>query len=145
VSDIFLPKKRSEIMSKIRVAGTKPEKIVRKFLIENGLHFSKNSKLIKGKPDIVLSKYKTVIFVNGCFWHGHKNCKASKLPETRKNFWKTKINGNIIRDKKNIKELKKLGYTVMIIWQCSLKNKRVKEKTLNKILLKLDLIKKETI
>ena len=99
MSDIFSKQKRSEIMSKISGKETKPEILVRKFLFANGYRFRKNDKRYLGKPDIVLPKYKTIIFIHGCFWHGH-NCLAGKLPETRKEFWKEKINGNIERDKK---------------------------------------------
>lgn len=129
MNDIYSKRKRSKIMSSIRGKETNPEIIVRKFLFSKGFRYRKNVKPLPGKPDIVLSKYKTVIFVNGCFWHNHKNCKASKLPETRKDFWKNKINGNVLRDKRNYYKLKKLGYKVIIIWQCSLKNKTKKEKT----------------
>jgi DNA mismatch endonuclease, patch repair protein len=121
-------------MSSIGGKETTPEIIVRKYLFSKGLRYRKNVKTLPGKPDIVLSKYKTVIFVNGCFWHSHKNCKSSKLPETRKDFWKNKINGNVLRDKKNYYNLKKLGYKVIIIWQCNLKNKIKKEKTFKKLL-----------
>ena len=132
MSDIFSKQKRSEIMSKISGKETKPEILVRKFLFSNGYRFRKNDKRYLGKPDIVLPKYKTLIFIHGCFWHGH-NCLAGKLPETRKEFWKEKINGNIERDKKNIIELEKQGWKVITIWQCGLKNKIVREKTLNEL------------
>ena len=129
MTDIFPKQKRSEIMSKISGKETKPEILVRKFLFANGFRFRKNDKRYPGKPDIVLPKYKTVIFVHGCFWHGH-NCPAGKLPETRKEFWKEKINGNIERDKRNKIELEKQGWKVITIWQCELKNKEVRNETL---------------
>jgi len=132
MADIFTKKKRSEIMSKISGKETKPEILVRKFLFANGFRYRKNDKRYPGKPDIVLPKYKTVIFVHGCFWHGH-NCPAGKLPETRKDFWKNKIQGNIERDKKNKIELEKKGWRVITIWQCELKNKKIQDETLNKI------------
>ena len=132
--DIYSQKKRSQIMSSIGGKETKPEIIVRKFLFSRGYRYRKNVKTLPGKPDIVLPKYKTVIFINGCFWHNHKNCKASKLPETRHDFWKKKITGNILRDKKNYQKLKKLGYKVIIIWLCNLKSKIKREKTFGKIL-----------
>jgi len=131
MSDIFSKKKRSEIMSKIRATETKPEKIVRKFLFAKGFRFRKNLKSLPGKPDIVLSKYKTAIFIHGCFWHGHKNCKAATLPKTRKKFWTDKITDNKKRDAKNYKELKKIGWKVITIWQCQIKNKSRQERTLN--------------
>ncbi len=133
MSDIYSKQKRSEIMSKISGKETKPEILVRKFLFANGFRYRKNDKRYPGRPDIVLPKYKIIIFVHGCFWHGH-NCSAGKLPETRKEFWKNKIQGNIERDKKNKTELEKQGWKIIIIWQCELKNKKVKEKTLNELL-----------
>jgi len=132
MSDIFTKQKRSEIMSKISGRETKPEILVRKFLFANGFRYRKNDKRYPGKPDIVLPKYKTVIFINGCFWHGH-NCPAGKLPAMRKEFWKNKIKGNIERDKKNKTELEKQGWQVITIWQCKLKNKGIREKTLNEL------------
>ena len=133
MADKFSKQKRSEIMSKISGKETKPEILVRKFLFAQGFRFRKNDKRYPGKPDIVLPKYKTVIFVHGCFWHGH-NCPAGKLPETNKKFWEKKIKENIERDKKNEIELKKLGWKVITIWQCELKNKDVRVKTFDKIL-----------
>ena len=132
MTDIFPKHKRSEIMSKISGKETKPEILVRKFLFANGFRFRKNDKRYPGKPDIVLPKYRTVIFVHGCFWHGH-NCPAGKLPETNKKFWTEKISGNIERDKKNKKELKKLGWNVITIWQCELQNKNERIKTFEKL------------
>ena len=87
-------------MSKISGTETKPEILVRKYLFGKGFRFRKNDKRLPGRPDIVLPKYKTVIFIHGCFWHGH-HCKAGKLPETNKDFWENKINSNMERDKKN--------------------------------------------
>ena len=129
MSDIYSKRKRSEIMSKISGTETKPEILVRKYLFSKGFRYRKNDKRLPGKPDIVLPKYKTVIFVNGCFWHGH-HCRAGKLPETNKEFWKSKINSNIERDKRNQRELRKLGWKVIVIWQCELKNRKLKAKKL---------------
>jgi len=129
LSDIYSKQKRSEIMSKISGKETKPEILVRKYLFSEGFRFRKNDKRLPGRPDIVLPKYKIVIFIHGCFWHGH-HCKAAKLPETNKEFWKSKINSNIERDKKNQRELRKLGWKVIVIWQCELKNKKLTAKKL---------------
>lgn len=96
-------------MSKISGKDTKPEILVRKYLFSKGFRFRKNVKDLPGKPDILLSKYKTIIFINGCFWHGHENCKKSALPATNIAFWKGKISSNIIRDKKIYVELSKHG------------------------------------
>lgn len=119
-------------MSKISGTETKPEILVRKYLFGKGFRFRKNDKCLPGRPDIVLPKYKTVIFIHGCFWHGH-HCKAGKLPETNKEFWGNKINSNIERDKKNQHKLEKLGWKIIIIWQCKLKNKKMMTKKLKEI------------
>lgn len=135
--DIYTRDKRSDIMSKISGKETKPEILVRKYLFSQGFRYGKNVKDLPGRPDIVLPKYKTLIFVHGCFWHGHKNCKAAKLPETRKQFWKKKISGNMNRDKKNIKELKQSGWNVITVWQCQIKSKARQKKTLTNIVNKI--------
>ena len=122
MTDIYIKAKRSDIMSKISGKETKPEVIVRKFLFANGFRYRKNDKRLPGKPDIVLPKYKTVVFVHGCFWHRHKDCNYSKLPDTNTEFWEKKINANVLRDKKNQKELDKLGWKHLKVWQCSLSN-----------------------
>ena len=106
MSDIYSKSKRSEIMSKISDKETKPEILVRKFLFSKGFRFRKNVKELLGKPDIVLPKYKTVVFIHGCFWHGH-SCKRGALPETNHKFWQEKINKNIERDSRNTSQLKK--------------------------------------
>jgi len=136
MADIFSKQKRSEIMSKVRSKNTKPEETVRKYLFSKGFRYRKNVKTLPGSPDIVLPKYKTVIFVNGCFWHGH-NCSKGKLPKTRKEFWVNKINANIQRDNKNYELLKKQGWKVIVIWECELKSKKVREKTLKNLENKL--------
>ena len=122
MADIYSREKRSELMSKVRSVSTKPERIVRKTLHASGFRFRINQKDLPGKPDIVLPKHKTVILVHGCFWHQHKNCPKSKLPSTNKEFWKVKLTGNLERDKRNIKELKKAGWRVLVIWECEVKN-----------------------
>lgn len=130
--DIFSKSKRSYIMSKISGKETKPEILVRKYLFSQGFRYRKNVKKLPGKPDIVLPKYKTIIFVNGCFWHGHENCKKSALPATNIAFWKGKISSNIIRDKKTYAELSDMGYKVLVIWQCEL-NAKKREITLSEL------------
>ena len=121
MSDIFSSQKRSDIMSKIGGKNTKPEILVRKFLFSRGFRYRINVKTLPGKPDIVLPKYKTVIFINGCFCHGH-NCKKGKLPSSNIDFWKEKISNNKSRDDKNSDLLAKLGWKVIIIWQCEISN-----------------------
>ena len=132
MTDIYSKNKRSGIMSKISGKETKYEILVRKFLFEKGFRYRKNDKRLPGRPDIVLPKYKTIIFVHGCFWHGH-HCKAGKLPETNKEFWENKINSNIERDKKNQNKLEKLGWKIIIVWQCELRNKKITTEKLKEI------------
>lgn len=123
IADIYSKEKRSNIMSKIRGMKTKPEELVRKFLFSKGFRYRINDKRYLGRPDIVLPKYNTIIFINGCFWHGHENCKAAKLPDTNTEFWRKKISDNEVRDRKNIERLRNEGWNVIIIWQCEIKNK----------------------
>ena len=115
-------------------ANTKPEIIVRSILFKLGFRFRLNGKVSKkymakgklpGKPDIVLAKYKTVIFVNGCFWHHHEGCKRATWPKTNKDYWVPKIKKNITRDKENIEKLEKLGWNVYIIWECEINDKKL--------------------
>ncbi len=117
-------------MSKIRGRGTKPEELVRKFLFSKGFRYRINDKRYPGRPDIVLPKYHTMIFVHGCFWHGHENCKAATLPETNTEFWRKKISENKVRDRNNIKKLRNESWNVIIIWQCEIKNKKNRDKRL---------------
>ena len=119
---------RSMNMSHIRSTNSKPEKIVRKYLFSKGLRYRKNVRTLPGKPDIVLRKYKTVVFVNGCFWHKH-DCGRFVMPSSNTEYWSKKINGNIERDKANISKLEDLGWRVLVIWECQLK-KKVVEKSL---------------
>ena len=116
---------RSKNMSHIRSTNSKPEEIVRKYLFSKGFRYRKNVRTLPGCPDIVLPKYHTVIFVNGCFWHGH-GCRRGHLPETNHNYWDEKIHRNMVRDQENQANLEALGWTVLTIWQCEIKisNKR---------------------
>ncbi len=109
-------------MSMIKGKDTNPEIVVRKFLHKNGFRYRLNDKNLPGKPDIVLPKYKTVIFVNGCFWHGHENCKYFVVPKTKTEWWLEKINKTRARDKLKINELKDLGWRIKVIWECELKS-----------------------
>lgn len=112
---------RSYNMSRIRSKNTKPEEIVRKYLFSQGFRYRKNDARLPGKPDIVLPKHKTVIFVNGCFWHKHEGCRYFVWPKSNAEFWKTKIEGNVERDQQNYKLLKELGWKVVVVWECELK------------------------
>lgn len=123
--DVHDKKTRSYNMSQVKNKNTKPEEIVRKFLFSKGFRYRKNVSKLQGKPDIVLPKYKTVIMVNGCFWHGHSNCKKATIPQTNSEFWLNKINGNVLRDQNNKLILENEGWKVLIVWECELnKNKR---------------------
>ena len=113
---------RSRNMSAIKSKNTKPEIAVRKMLHALGYRFRLHRKDLPGSPDIVLPKYKTVIFVHGCFWHRHENCKFASTPKTRNEFWENKFNENMKRDKNNFKELKKLNWNLLVIWECETKN-----------------------
>lgn len=127
---------RSYNMSCIRSVNTKPEILVRKFLFSNGIRYRLHSGKLKGKPDIVINKIQTVVFVNGCFWHGHKDCNNSKTPESNRVFWVNKIKNNIKRDRENCRILRKEGWNVIVIWECELSVKKI-EKTFSKLLKKL--------
>lgn len=114
-------------MSHIRSKETKPEDVVRKFLFSNGFRYRKNDKRYPGKPDIVLPKYKTIIFVHGCFWHQHPGCKAARIPDTNSDYWRDKFMRNIARDKKDQQRLKDLGWRVIVVWECEILNKSKRE------------------
>ena len=134
MADKFLPKKRSEIMSHVSGKETKPEILVRKYLFAHGFRYRKNVINLPGKPDIVLRKYKTVVFVHGCFWHGHRGCAKAILPITRKAFWENKISGNMLRDRGHISLLKEMNWNVIVVWQCEIQNKIKQNKRLAALL-----------
>ena len=127
--DVHDKKTRSYNMSRIRGRNTKPEEIVRKYLFANGFRYRKNDRRLPGTPDIVLPKYHTVIFVNGCFWHGHEGCRYFVWPENNAEFWKKKISDNITRDSRNHEALRTLGWTVLTVWECQLKNQQTETLT----------------
>ena len=125
--DVHDKKTRSYNMSRIKGKNTKPEELVRKFLFSQGFRYRKNDAKLPGTPDIVLPKYKTIIFVNGCFWHGHINCKYFVVPKTNTEFWLNKIETNRQRDARKIFELQSLGWRVIVLWECQLKKNVVDE------------------
>lgn len=127
MADVHDTETRSYNMSRIKGKNTKPELLVRKFLFANGFRYRLHDKKLPGKPDIVLPKYKTVIFVHGCFWHGHEHCKYYSVPKTKTEWWLNKINGNIANDNKAIATLEALGWKVKVIWECGLKKGKVEE------------------
>lgn len=137
MSDIFSKDKRHEIMSSVSGKDTKPEILVRKCLFAQGFRFRKNVKRLPGTPDIVLPKYKTIIFVHGCFWHGHSDCVNARLPKSNIEYWTKKISSNMIRDEKNVSKLTKMGYKIIVIWTCELSKKNIQQtigKTIQMIL-----------
>ena len=121
MADRISEERRSWNMSKIRGSNTKPERIVRSMLHRMGFRFRLNTKALPGKPDIVLSRYKTAIFVHGCFWHRHPNCKYAYSPKSRKDFWNKKFESNVKRDRLVRAEIEKLGWHVITIWECELR------------------------
>lgn len=132
MADVHSPQVRSRNMSNIKGKNTKPEMIVRRYLFSKGFRYRKNDIRLPGKPDIVLPKYRTVIFVNGCFWHKHEGCKYFVWPKSNPEFWKSKIEGNVHRDILNHQLLRDTGWNVIVVWECELK-KDIREQTLESL------------
>ena len=126
--DVHTRETRSYNMSRIKNKNTKPEETVRKYLFGRGMRYRKNDKRLPGHPDIVLPKYKTVVFVNGCFWHMHESRGYFKWPENNAEFWKKKLEGNKKRDVENIKRLSEAGWKVIVVWECELKKQNRTER-----------------
>jgi len=124
--------KRSWNMSRIKSKDTSPEILVRKYLYSKGMRY-RLYKRLPGKPDITIEKYKTVIFIHGCFWHHHKGCKRSNIPKSNTEYWENKIQNNIMRDERNQEKLIELGYKVLTIWECECKNIEILENLFNSI------------
>jgi len=135
MTDIWSKEKRSEVMSRIRGKNTKPEIILRSQLFKRGFRFRIHKKNLPGKPDIVLAKYRTVIFVHGCFWHYHKDCKEGRIPSTNSKYWKEKLIKNVEKDNRHIRELEGLRWRVIVIWECEIE-KHLKQ-TLEKIVVEI--------
>ena len=121
MADIKTTESRSYNMSRIAGKDTKPEELVRKYLFSKGFRYRKNVRKLPGTPDLVVPKYRTVIFVNGCFWHGHKGCKYFVWPKSNAEFWRKKIETNISRDQRKEAQLRDMGWNVMIVWECELR------------------------
>lgn len=132
---------RSYNMSRVRGKDTKPEMLVRRFLHSCGFRYKLHDKSLPGKPDIVLPKYRTVIFIHGCFWHGHARCKYFKVPQTRTQWWVDKIRRNKLNDTKGLRILRKEGWKVIVVWECGLKPAKVMS-TLNRILQSITVSRK---
>jgi len=118
---------RSWNMSRVRSVDTNPEKIVRSWLHLNGWRFRLHDKTLPGSPDIVMKKYGTVIFIHGCFWHSHQGCRRATIPKTNREFWEKKLKGNLERDKKAREQLSQMGWKVIVIWECEVKNGKFKD------------------
>ena len=124
MADIVSPEKRSKMMAGIKGKNTKPEVALRKELYHRGFRYRTHGKGITGKPDIVLRKYNALVFIHGCFWHGHENCKLFRMPKSKTEFWTDKIGGNIERDKRKMQTLLDEGWRVLIVWECAVKGKQ---------------------
>lgn len=142
MADRFTETQRHEVMSHVASKGTKPEKKVRQSLFRSGFRFRVNVRTLPGTPDIVLPKYRTVIFVNGCFWHGHKGCKYYTIPETNVEFWVDKVHKNQERDALNNQRLESLSWSIVTIWECELKNKEF-DATMERVISELRQNKKK--
>ena len=125
--DVVSKLKRSKMMSGIKSRNTKPELLVRRYLHSLGFRFRLHKKIGSTKPDLVLKKYKTCVFVHGCFWHRHDGCHLASSPKSNAEFWRKKFDSNLARDKKNIQELNLSGWTVGVIWECSVRNSSFKK------------------
>lgn len=136
MADKHNPEQRKYNMQQIRGKDTKPEILLRKLLFKEGFRYRINDRKLPGKPDIVLKKYNTVVFVNGCFWHGHTDCRYFVIPKTRTEFWTEKINGNRERDLRNEEQLKSAGWNIITVWECELKKNSIEE-TLKLLILKI--------
>lgn len=121
MTDVHDPRTRSYNMSRIKSKNTKPELIVRKFLFSRGFRYKLHDRSLPGKPDLVFPRFKTVIFVHGCFWHGHTGCKYFVVPQTRKEWWIDKINRNRQKDTENAERLRELGWHVVTVYECQLR------------------------
>lgn len=134
MTDVFSKEKRSWIMSQVKGVNTKPEVLVRSLIHRMGYRFRIHRRDLPGNPDIVLPRHRKVIFVHGCFWHGHKRCPRSKRPTTNENFWNKKLDDNIKRDKRNYWTIRRLNWKVLVIWECEIRKPKVLQRKLEKFL-----------
>lgn len=132
MSDHLTIEQRHKNMAAVKSKDTKPEMVVRKYLWSRGFRYRVNNPRLPGHPDIVLRKYHTCIFVNGCFWHGHEGCKYFRMPKTNTEFWERKISRNRERDREEQKQLARMGWHCITVWECELKGER-REKTLESL------------
>ena len=135
--DVLTPTQRHRCMSRIRSKETKPEMAVRRWLWAHGYRYRLNVKSVPGKPDIVMRRYRTAIFVNGCFWHGHERCSKFVMPKTNTEFWQSKIDRNRERDRQNYDILMQNGWQVIVLWECHLTKEKL-ETTMQQVALALN-------
>ena len=133
MSDVHSPEIRSYNMSQIKGKGTKPEELVRKYLFSKGFRYRKNDKRYPGKPDIVLPKYHTVVFVHGCFWHQHPGCMKARIPKSNLDYWGPKLQRNSERDEAERQQLEDMGWRVIVVWECEILNKKKREERLGSL------------
>ena len=136
MADNHRPEVRSYNMSQIKSKNTKPEELVRQFLFRNGFRYRKNDSRYPGKPDIVLPKYKTVVFVNGCFWHMH-DCRYFVLPKSKIDYWQPKLEKNKQRDQQTVSQLTQMGWKVIVIWECEIRTKQLQTERLTKLIAEI--------
>ena len=136
MADIMTPAQRSERMSRIRSQNTKPEMLVRRFLHGQGFRFRLHARDLPGRPDLVLPKYRTVVFVEGCFWHGH-SCQKGRVPSTNPDFWQAKVAANQTRDKRNQRALRRDGWRVIRVWECQLAKSKARATTLARLVSRI--------
>lgn len=134
MTDVYPIEKRSWIMSRVKRRDTQPEVLARSLVHRMGFRFRIHRRELPGNPDIVLPRHKKLIFIHGCFWHGHTGCSRSKRPTTNKNFWNNKLNSNIKRDRKNYKELQRIGWKVLVVWGCETKSSELLLRKLERFL-----------
>ena|SRR3989339_884645 len=134
MTDVYPIEKRSWIMSRVKGRDTQPEVLARSLVHRMGFRFRIHRRELPGNPDIVLPRHKKLIFIHGCFWHGHTGCSRSKRPTTNKNFWNNKLNSNIKRDRKNYKELQRIGWKVLVVWGCETKSSELLLRKLERFL-----------
>ena len=121
--DIYSQEKRSSIMARVPAAGTKPERVVRQVAHGLGYRYRLHKANLPGRPDLVFPRHRKVIFVHGCFWHGHENCRKAKRPETNRPFWNRKLSRNVKRDQQDVAALRETGWMVLVVWECETRNR----------------------
>ena len=124
MTDIYSQEKRSQVMARVPAVGTKPELLVRQVAHGLGYRFRLHKENLPGRPDLVFPRHRKVIFVHGCFWHGHENCRKAKRPETNRMFWEKKLSRNMARDLQNTEALKENGWLVLVVWECETRNRK---------------------